>query len=106
MTQLTIFPQLDAKVSTPEPARAFGGATYDPPQDFARLNAQTQRVFDALSDGQWHTLRGLSDATGDPEASVSARLRDLRKPKFGGFDVQRERAGEGRGTYLYRLERP
>jgi len=38
-----------------------------------------------------------------PEASVSARLRDLRKAKFGGYRVERQRVREGRGLYHYRL---
>lgn len=35
---------------------------------------------------RWFTLSRISGQTGDPEASVSARLRDHRKPKFGGMD--------------------
>lgn len=44
--------------------------------------------------------------TGKPasEAAVSARIRDLRKPQFGGFKVLRERTTDG--TYLYYLVKP
>jgi hypothetical protein len=47
--------------------------------DGARLGDQAQRVFGAMSDGMWHTLAELSQRTGDPEASISARLRDFRR---------------------------
>jgi hypothetical protein len=53
-----------------------------------------------MLDHQWHTLADLA-TTGDPEASVSARLRDLRKPKFGGFHIERRYVSAG--LWAYRL---
>ena len=44
----------------------------------------------------------LSNATGAPEASASAALRDLRKKKFGFRTVSRRY--EGNGLYAYKLE--
>jgi hypothetical protein len=80
------------------------GDTYDPELDRARLNAQTRRVYDLMADAAWRTLAEIAAATGDPEASVSARLRDLRKAKFGGYAVERRRRGDGRsGVWEYRL---
>ena len=64
------------------------------------LNEQAQRVWDAMNDGMWHTLRLLAIQTGDPEPSVSARIRDFRKKKFGGHTVDREQVGR---TWQYRL---
>jgi hypothetical protein len=55
-----------------------------------------------MLDGRWRTLRQISDATGSPEASVSARLRDMRKPRFGLSTVERERMGDD-GLHRYRL---
>lgn len=82
------------------------GDTYDHHRDHLRLGAQAQRVLDVIGDGQWRTLSEIATATGDPEASVSARLRDLRKPKFGGLDVARRLRDEDMpGLYEYRLER-
>lgn len=78
------------------------GETYEPALDKERLNAQQQRVFDAIKDGEWRTLYAIAQKTGDPETSVSARLRDLRKPKFGGYEVERRRDG---ATHYYRLVR-
>ena len=80
----------------------FDGETYDPDLDHDRLAVQLGRVRRAMSDGQPHTLRDLACATGDPEASVSARIRDLRKPKFGGRTIVRARVAKG--LYTYRME--
>ena len=79
----------------------FGGDTFDQTRDGARLNAQAQKVFDVMCDRSWRTLGQIAEATGAPEASVSARLRDLRKPRFGGFTV--ERRHRDRGLWEYRL---
>ncbi len=79
------------------------GVTYRPARDKGRLNAQTRRVYDAMVGGRWLTLAELAELTGDPEASVSARLRDLRKPKFGGHTVERRYVGHG--LHEYRMTR-
>lgn len=72
----------------------FDGATYERPLDQYRLAGQLGRVLGVMSDGQWRTLAELATATGDPEASVSARLRDLRKPRFGQLVVDARRRGD------------
>ncbi len=77
------------------------GDTYDVAVDYARLNAQARRVYDVMADHRWRTLAEVAAVTGDPEASISARLRDFRKPEFGGMTVDRRRR-DGRGTYEYR----
>lgn len=74
------------------------GETYDEVRDHARLNAQCRRVFNVMKQGQWVTLEYLSMVTGDPQASVSARIRDLRKH---GYTVKREYVK--RGLWRYRL---
>ena len=73
--------------------------------DAARLGAQMARVRDLMRDARWRTLREIAAATGDPEASVSARLRDLRKRRHGAHCVEsRRRAGaEARGVWEYRV---
>lgn len=86
------------------PPAIFGdrhGETFVPSRDRTRLNAQSFRVFKAMQSGEWRTLREIAEETHDPEASVSARLRDLRKPEFGGFRV--ERRFVYRGLWQYRL---
>ena len=67
------------------PLFAFGGRTYEAKLDAQRLGAQLTRVIQAMSDGRWRTLAEIQAhilATmnkRDPEASISARLRDIRK---------------------------
>ena len=82
----------------------FDGSTYDPTQDRARLTGQLLGVYQCLRNGSWYTLRNLSLSTGGSEASVSARLRDLRKDKFGGWLIDRRRVDGG--LYEYRLRAP
>lgn len=79
----------------------FDGVTYEPDQDEARLASQLRRVFGVMSDSRWHTLAELAERTGGSEAGVSARLRDLRKPRFGHWTVERERVDGG--LFMYRL---
>lgn len=82
----------------------FDGGTFDPELDGNRLRAQLWRVRRLMQDGEWRTLPEIRDATGDPTQSVSARLRDFRKEKFGGHTVNRRRRGEGRsGLFEYQL---
>lgn len=78
------------------------GTTFDRARDGKRLDGQMADVFGFMSDGQWHTLAEISRGTGHPEASVSSRIRDLRKPKFGGFRLTTEFVR--RGLWRYRLE--
>jgi hypothetical protein len=82
----------------------FDGYTYDPDYDKERLSRQFYRVFNAMKDGVPRTLAEIARITGDPEASISARLRDLRKPQFGGHIVIRtSRAERKRGLFEYQL---
>ena len=77
------------------------GTTFIPKKDEKRLNRQAQLVWNFMSDGRYHTLAEISRATGAPEASASARLRDYKKMKFGSHTVLRRRRSEG--THEYRL---
>jgi hypothetical protein len=83
--------------------KMFDGADYQPRRDDDRLTGQIKRVWDCMKDSGWRTLGQISDETGDPEASVSAQLRHLRKPRFGGHDVTKEFVGNG--LYRYRVIR-
>jgi len=76
-----------------------GGITFDPERDGARINRQRMAVWRAMSDGQWHTLRELSKTTGHPEASISARLRDFRKVRYGAHTVLRQYVFNGLWEY-------
>lgn len=79
----------------------FDGRTYDPELDHDRLKSALGRVYEAMKGGQWFTLRELAEQAGCSEAGASARLRDLRKERFGSHRVEsRRRSG---GTWEYRL---
>jgi hypothetical protein len=80
----------------------FDGVTYQPEFDEERLGNQMKAVYEIMADGVWRTLDTLAAEAEAPPASVSARIRDLRKAKFGGFVVETRRIGES-GTYKYRL---
>lgn len=80
------------------------GATFDHNRDVRRLNAQAKRVWDCISDGRYYSLREIAAKTGDPEASISARIRDFRRPEFGRFTV--EHICVKKGLWRYRLVVP
>jgi len=69
----------------------FDGKTYDRDKDGKRLSGQFRLVFALMKDGAWRTLSHIAEMTGCPEASISARIRDFRKPKFGGHVVNSRR---------------
>jgi len=79
----------------------FDGVTYKAERDHDRLAGMLARVQTIVSDGRWHTLAELSARTGGSEAACSARLRDLRKPRFGGHTVERQYVGSGLWQYRY-----
>lgn len=103
----------------------FDGETYDPVLDHARLSRQVDRVLSVLfrvrrdgdevahtlgadpEDYGWRTLDELLALLGSgiSQTSLSARLRDLRKPRFGGFQVDRRRREPTveAGLWEYRL---
>jgi len=78
----------------------FAGPELEP-HDRARLGRQLLLVKGLMGDGKWRTLSEIEALTGAPQASISARLRDIRRM---GLRVERKRAGPERGTWLYRVE--
>ena len=79
----------------------FNGSDYVPDRDDERLSSQLKRVYECMRDGEPRSLHEIATITGDPEASISAQLRHLRKPRFGGHAVTK--SYEGNGLYLYVL---
>lgn len=87
-----------------EAARFDGDAGIEDLADHERLARQLDKVEHVMIDGRWRTLSELSKLIDAPTPSISARLRDLRKPRFGGYDVQRrQRTMAAKGTYEYRV---
>ena len=82
----------------------FDGAAFEAKHDQARLTGQILRVFEVMKSGRWLTLQELADLTGDPHASCSAQLRNLRKSRFGAHQVEkRARGNREAGLFEYRL---
>lgn len=95
-------PSFSQRVSKGSPEEGeFAGRTFVPNRDEARLRGQEMAVFKVLQDGEWHTLNELAEKCGGSTQAISARIRDLRKPEFGGFDVKAENFGGG--LWKYRL---
>lgn len=86
---------------SPSRATAFDGATYVPRRDYERLSGQLKAVFDLMKDGKFRTLSEISQTVEGSEAALSARLRDLRKEKYGGHQMISEYVS--RGLYRYRV---
>ncbi len=90
----------------------FDGYTFDKDRDGQRLSTEMARVKAYVLDGEWHTLSEISLILSAiyecrfPESSVSARLRDLRKPLFGGYVVEREYVARGLHRYRVLLPEP
>lgn len=91
----------NALADLPLGQQRFDGATFDPDHDGGRLTSQLDRVRVAMTTGAWFSLDVLVSRCGGTTASISARLRDLRKPRFGGHTVERRRVAGGH--WVYRL---
>ena len=79
MNQPTLFDQATINAST---SPTFDGQTFDYNQDHTRLKTALDRVAMLMRDGKPRTLREIADGAKTSEAGASARLRDLRKPKW------------------------
>lgn len=85
----------------------FDGEVYDPEYDDDRLRSQLGKVFACMRDRNWRTLSEIQAYTGQPQASISAQLRHLRKPRFGSYIVEKRHRGDReRGLFEYRLLPP
>ena len=70
----------------------------------AHWKPQHHDVANLMLDGEWRSLEDISLATGHPQASVSARLRDFRKADFGSHFVRKRLRYYGsRKVYEYLL---
>jgi hypothetical protein len=83
----------------------FNGSDYDPKFDNERLTGQIKRVYNLMIDGKWRTLSEMEQAlVKDPQASISAQLRHLRKKRFGSHIVnKRPRGDRANGLFEYQL---
>lgn len=98
---MDLFDWTPPPLPSPPRATAFDGQTYIPNRDYERLSGQLKSVFDLMRDGKWRTLSEIAGKVEGSEAAISARLRDLRKEKYGAHKIDREHID--RGLYRYRL---
>lgn len=92
-----------AEAGTSQSSLNFDGETVVAAMDRERLMGQLAYVLALMIDGKWRTL---SEIAGDrySQAGVSARLRDLRKSKWGSYTVDRRRCGTDKsGLFQYRV---
>jgi len=83
----------------------FEGPEYKTAEDTLRLSKQIGRVYRCMQDGAWRTLEEIALVTGDGESSISAQLRNLRKPQFGSFVITRRPRGDrAHGLFEYHLQ--
>lgn len=80
----------------------FNGSDYVPELDDKRLRGQAKAIYDLMKDGVWRTLQTIERATNQPQASISAQLRHLRKERFGSHIVNKRRRGDS-GLFEYQL---
>ena len=85
---------------------AFDGETFEPLYDHERLFSLLERVhlFMIRNLGRYFTLAEIRRNVGGSEASISARLRDLRKEDVGAYTLARRRRGrEAKGVHEYAI---
>ena len=80
----------------------FYGSDYDPELDRKRLSGQMLRVFEYMRNEKWMTLYEISSSINEPESSVSAQMRNLRKDRNGNHTIEKQRRGQS-GTWEYKL---
>ena len=79
------------------------GPAYVEERDGERIALQMDAIYQYLSQQRWLTLSEIEDALGYPQASISAQLRNLRKPRFGGHRVIKRYVSNG--LWAYQLHR-
>lgn len=82
----------------------FDGSDIDSEKDNLRLAGQLKVIYDLVKDGKYRTLREIEDQTNYPQSSISAQLRNLRKERYGSFNIEkRSRGDRENGLFEYRI---
>ena len=80
----------------------FDGETYDEELDGERMTTQLELVREIMSDQRWHRILEVANRVDCSESGAAARIRDLRKEKFGSWEIARRRVAHGKGLHEYR----
>jgi hypothetical protein len=81
----------------------LGGQETGDGADASRLSRQLDIVATCLGDGSWWTLPSLAERAAASTQSVSARVRDLRKERWGSHTIERRKVVGSVGVYEYRM---
>src|SRR5688572_12420258 len=102
MAQLNLFDQ------KPKRKRKFHGADFVESRDQSRLERQIDRIFNVMKDGVWRSVDEIAELTKDETTgfaykatSISAQLRNLKKPENGSHTLNRRH--EGNGFYRFQI---
>ncbi len=77
------------------------GSTFTEKFDGERLRGQLFEIWKFMKDGSWRTLKEIEIATGAPQSSASAQLRNLRKVNI--TVEKRPRGDRLHGLWEYRV---
>ena len=80
----------------------FDGDDYVANRDNTRLTNQIDKVRMYMENAGYLTVKQIAADLKQPEPSVSAQIRNLRKDRFGARTVNREYRGNG--CYAFKLE--
>lgn len=82
----------------------FDGSDYEKELDQSRLTGQIFKIADLMKDEKWRTLEEIESSIDEPQSSISAQLRNLRKVRFGQHTVNKRRRGDRtNGLFEYQL---
>jgi hypothetical protein len=84
--------------------RRLGGDGILDEKDLAELSAGVKRVYQLMSGGSWHTAEEIELAAGEGGVPAREGLRRMRELRGAGFEIERERVGDGR-VWRYRIRR-
>jgi hypothetical protein len=82
---------------------SIDGNTFNQERDGQRLGRLSEAVYDLMLDGKWRTFQEIQAVTGGSIPSISARLRDFRKARWGRQEVERQAVPNRPGLFRYRL---
>jgi hypothetical protein len=71
-------------------------------KDVAEFKAAVRRVYALMCDGRWYAADEIENAAGEHGRPAREGLRRMRELREAGFEIDRERQGDGR-TWKYRL---
>jgi len=73
----------------------FDGSDYKPDFDKVRLTKAIKKVFMFMMSNDWVSIDDIAENTGVPHSSASTHTRNLRKEKFGSWEVEKRKVGNG-----------